>query len=206
MLKTKSEIMRHVLFLFAAFVAIAMIFEPLTVLFRSSIYQDYHDLIPFIPFVSGYLIYLKRKEIYSEKAYSFGTGVAVILIGIVLYTAGRAFGAGLNLNDYASLIVFSALVLFWGVFILSYGSRAFRNALFPLLFLIFMIPIPAIIIDKIITFLQVGSTEFTNLLLLASGVPFLRDGFVFHLPGMSVEVAKVCSGIRSGLALFIPPF
>ena len=41
------------------------------------------------------------------------------------------------------------------------------------------------------------------MLFMASGVPYLRDGFIFHLPGMSVEVAKECSGIRSGLALFI---
>ena len=53
------------------------------------------------------------------------------------------------------------------------------------------------------TVLQVGSTEFTNLLFMATGVPFLREGFVFHLPGMSVEVAKQCSGIRSSLALLI---
>ena len=57
--------------------------------------------------------------------------------------------------------------------------------------------------DRIIYFLQVGSTEFTNLLFMASGVPFVREGFVFHLPNVSVEVAKQCSGIRSGMAIFI---
>lgn len=199
----KSEIMRHGLFLLFVFTAAVMLFAPLNGLFHSRDSQDYHSLIPLIPFVSGYLLYLKRKELYTEKAYSFGIGAVVILIGIVLYVAGHTVGAGLNLTDYASMITFSALVLFWGAFILSYGSRAFRTALFPLLFLIFMIPIPVIIIDKIITFLQVGSTEFTNVLFMASGVPFLREGFVFHLPGQSVEVAKECSGIRSGLALFI---
>ena len=203
MWKTKSEIMRHVLFLFFVFIAGAMLFAPLNGLFHSRDIQDYHSLIPVIPFVSGYLLYSKRKDIYLKKSYSFRIGAAVILIGIVLYVAGHTVGARLNLTDYASIITFSALVLFWGAFILSYGSLAFRSALFPLLFLIFMVPIPVIIIDKIITFLQVGSTEFTNLLLLASGAPFFREGFVFHLPGQSVEVAKECSGIRSCLALFI---
>jgi exosortase len=36
-----------------------------------------------------------------------------------------------------------------------------------------------------------------------TGVPFFRDGFVFHLSGQSIEVAKECSGIRSTLSLFI---
>ena len=81
----KSEIMRHVLFLCFVLIAAAMLFDPLNGLFHSSFRQDYHDLIPVIPFVSGYLIYLKRKDIYTEKAYSFGAGAAVIIIGIVLY-------------------------------------------------------------------------------------------------------------------------
>ncbi len=57
--------------------------------------------------------------------------------------------------------------------------------------------------DWFIHLLQVGSTEFTNILLTLTGVPFFRKGFVFDLAGMSVEVAKQCSGIRSSLALLI---
>ena len=89
MWKTKSEIMRHVFFLCAIVAAGAMLFKPLNGLFHSPMQQDYHSLIPFIPFISGYLIYLKRKDIYSEKSYSFSTGAAVILIGLVLYVAGH---------------------------------------------------------------------------------------------------------------------
>ena len=57
--------------------------------------------------------------------------------------------------------------------------------------------------DKIIYALQVGSTEAPEVLFILTGVPFQREGFVFHLPGISVEVAEQCSSIRSGLALFI---
>ena len=81
--------------------------------------------------------------------------------------------------------------------------QAYKAALFPLLFLIFIVPIPTALMDHIIYFLQVGSTEFTNLLFMASGAPFVREGFVFHLPNVSVEVAKQCSGIRSAMAIFI---
>jgi exosortase len=81
--------------------------------------------------------------------------------------------------------------------------QAFKTAHFPLSFLIFMIPIPTSIMDSFVSILQIGSTEFTNLLLTIIGVPFIREGFVFQLPGQSVEVAPQCSGIRSGLALII---
>ena len=35
------------------------------------------------------------------------------------------------------------------------------------------------------------------------GVPVLRDGFVLMLPGVSIEIAKECSGINSSIALLI---
>ena len=124
-------------------------------------------------------------------------------MGALLYFGGRFLGVQLNQNDFASIIALSAVLFVNGAFILCFGFMAFRAALFPLLFLIFIIPIPSTLMEGIIYFLQVGSTEFTNLLFMATGVPFLREGFVFHLPGMSVEVAKQCSGIRSSLALFI---
>jgi exosortase len=200
---TKSDMTRHVIFIIAVFVAAVMAYAPLNDLFHSRMYQDYHSLIPFIPLISVYLIYLKIKYIREKMQYSFGLGSAVIITGIVLYTVGLGFGENLNQNDYAGVTTFSSLVLLWGAFIFVYGIKAFTAALFPLLFLVFMIPVPAFIMEKIIVFLQIGSTEFANFLFWVSQAPYYREGFFFYLPGMSVEVATQCSGIRSGLALFI---
>jgi exosortase len=146
---------------------------------------------------------MKRKEIFSDKVYSFGVGAAVIITGIILYMWGLNLDTSLNQNDFTSLIVFSALLLVPGAFISAYGLKAFKEAMFPLLFLAFMIPIPSYLMEQLIYFLQVGSTEFTNILLTLTGVPFFRNGFVFDMAGISVEVAKQCSGIRSSLALLI---
>jgi exosortase len=66
-----------------------------------------------------------------------------------------------------------------------------------------MIPIPTLFMDRIIYFLQAASAEATHLLFIVTGIPFSREGFTFHLPGMNIEVAKQCSGIRSSLGLFI---
>ena len=180
-----------------------MMYGPLADLFRSPLERDYHTLILVIPFISLYLVYIVRKDVSRGMCYGLAVGLPVAMVGILLYAGGRYFGAGLNVNDIATVSTSSAWVLILGGFISAYGLRAFRVALFPLLFLVLMVPAPVCIMDKMITFLQEGSTEFTNLLLLASGVPFVREGFVFHLLGQSVEVAPQCSGIRSGLALFI---
>jgi len=58
-------------------------------------------------------------------------------------------------------------------------------------------------VGKVITFLQIGSTEVTYVFFKLTGIPLLRDGFIFHLPGISIEVAEQCSGIRSSIALLI---
>ena len=193
---------RNIVFLLFGTVALIVAYTPIRALYSSN-KSEYYSHIALIPLVSIYLIYIKRKEIFTEVNYLFALGIPVVLLGIALFLSGLLWGASLDNNNYASLLVFSIFIFINGAFILLYGMQAYKAALFPLLFLIFTVPIPTALMDRIIYFLQVGSTEFTNLLFMASGVPFVREGFVFHLPNVSVEVAKQCSGIRSGMAIFI---
>ncbi|MFZ2397010.1 MAG: exosortase/archaeosortase family protein [Smithella sp.] len=193
---------RNIVFLLFGTVALIVAYTPIKALYSSN-KSEYYSHIALIPLVSIYLIYIKRKEIFAKVNYLFAVGIPVVLLGIALFLSGLLWSASLDNNNYASLLVFSIFIFINGAFILLYGMQSYRNALFPLLFLIFTVPIPTALMDRIIYFLQVGSTEFTNLLFMASGVPFVREGFVFHLPNVSVEVAKQCSGIRSGMAIFI---
>jgi exosortase len=193
---------RNIIFLLFTAVAMIVAYTPIRALYSSN-KSEYYSHIALIPLVSIYLIYIKRKEIFAQVNYLFVVGIPVLLLGIALFLGGILWGAPLDNNNYASLIAFSIFIFMNGAFILLYGISAYRTALFPLLFLIFIVPIPTALMDNIIYFLQVGSTEFTNLLFLASGTPYIRDGFVFHLPNVSVEVAEQCSGIRSSMAIFI---
>ncbi|MFH0801789.1 MAG: exosortase/archaeosortase family protein [bacterium] len=205
---------RHFIFFLFFLLAFLMAYAPIKALYESSSQSEYYSHIALIPLVSIYLVFQKRKLVFLEQENTDGRGahsarndrlaeISLLLAGALLFFVGRGVGAGLNQNDLTALVVLAAVLFLNGGFILAYGLPAFKAALFPLLFLIFMIPIPSALMDGFISLLQVGSTEFTNLLFMATGVPFLREGFVFHLPGMSIEVAKQCSGIRSSLALLI---
>jgi exosortase len=99
--------------------------------------------------------------------------------------------------------VLSALIFWIGGFVLFYGVKAFKIAAFPLLFLLFMVPIPGKALETIIYLLTCGSAEAAYGFFKLSGVPILREGFTFHLPGLSIEVAEQCSGINSSVALFV---
>jgi len=191
--------------IFAAFtlLALGMVFEPLKELLNSAARSDYYSHIVLIPLVSAYLFFQGRKIIFSKPGPIYPFALALSAFGAALYSFGYAQGSNLNQNDYASLLTFSAIVFWAGGFALLYGIWGIQKATFPILFLVFMIPIPGLIMDKIIYALQVGSTEAVEVLFILTGVPFQREGFVIHLPGISIEVAEQCSGIRSSLALFI---
>jgi len=97
-----------------------------------------------------------------------------------------------------------ALVLLWiGEFIFCYGITSFRNAGFSFLFLLLIVPIPSVFLDNVVAALQAGSAQLSYLLFRMAGVPILRHGMVMSLPGVDIEVAAECSGIRSSMALFV---
>lgn len=193
---------RNAIFLSLSIVALLMAYGPIKAFYKTPM-GGYYTHIALIPLVSLYLLYLKHKEITSAARYSIPAGLPVLIAAGALFFASRIWESGLDAGNFASLMALSVVIFANGSFILAYGPQAYRNALFPLLFLVFIIPFPTAVMDSFITFLQVGSTEITNLLFTVSGVPYMRDGFVFHLPNISVEVARQCSGIRSAMAIFI---
>jgi exosortase len=95
------------------------------------------------------------------------------------------------------------VVLWIGVFVLCYGTKTLQAAAFQLSLLLLMVLLPQVLLERSIFVLQGCSTQAAGILFRLGGVPFFQDGFRFSLPGIDVEVAKQCSGIRSGLALFI---
>ncbi|OGD15474.1 MAG: hypothetical protein A2V76_01135 [Candidatus Aminicenantes bacterium RBG_16_63_14] len=121
--------------------------------------------------------------------------------GVGLYFAGRVLGGELDVR--ASLTTLGALLFWCGAYLVIYGKNGSRRAFFPLAFFLFAVPIPALFIEKIIAVLVVGSAYMTRLLFVVFRVPFVQDGPVFYLPGLAIEVAQQCSGIRSSLALLI---
>lgn len=194
---------RNILFVSFSIIALLIFYVPFRELFLSFVSRR-TLLTHYFSSVSQWLFPLfERKQIYLEMDYSFKIGIILLIIGILLYFTGVKQNTGLNQNDYLSLMMFSALTFWTGGFVLFYGVKAFKVASFALLFLLFMIPIPTTVVEGVISALQAGSAEAAYGFFKLTGVPVLREGFTFNLPGMSIEVAKQCSGIRSSIALFI---
>jgi len=194
---------RSLVFLIFSIATIVAFFTPLRELAKMSTKSELYSHILLIPIISGYFLFGKRREVLSSAKYSYILGPLISLSGLFLYIFSLNQATNLNANDFMSLKIYS-IVLFWsGGFLFFYGIKSFRMAIFPLLFLFLFAPLPSIVVEKFILFLQICSTEATYFLFKVTGVPILKEGFTFHLPGLSIEVAKQCSGIRSSLALII---
>jgi len=176
---------------------------PLYTLIRFASGDDTFSYIPLIPLVSAYFFWEKRKEIFSGRDEWYPVGGVLIAGAIVLYIYGAFQGGRVFGNSYLAVMSLSFVVCWAGGVGLFFGPEGWRAGAFPLFFLLFMIPIPGVILDPIVSMLQRGSADASYGLFRVIGVPVYRDGFLFNLPGMTIEVAKQCSGIRSSLSLLL---
>jgi exosortase len=169
---------------------------------KASLERGYSSHVVLIPFLTAYLIWSGRTKIFAEAKSSLRTGLPVALAGVLGFIlASHVVPFAHGAAQVVKLIAVFLLVI--GGFITLYGAPAFKRAAFRFVLLLLMLPLPSIFIRKAIDFLQAGSTELAYGLFSLLGVPVHRDGFLLYLPGLTIEVAKECSGINSSVALLI---
>src|SRR5207237_10326917 len=91
----------------------------------------------------------------------------------------------------------SLLVLLAGIAMFISGKQMLRAVAFPLFFLAFMIPLPAIIYYQITFPLQLIASRVAAACLELTSVPVLREGNLLYLPNYTLGVVEACSRIRS---------
>jgi exosortase len=190
---------------FTAFVAISILvfWKTLSSLLAYSLTRESSSHIILIPFVSIYLLYTDRTRIFPSMRTSIGLAIGLICAGVAVYSFATWRVSPQDGNGLLPAATFSLVLIWLGGFFLFYGTQAAWTAAFPLLFLLLMVPLPDGILNRVVYLLQKGSTEITYLLFRMTGVPVLKQGFLLSVPGVTIEVAQECSGIRSSVALFI---
>ena len=126
---------------------------------------------------------------------------AVLLI--VLVQVNHSVWVG---DLYENTLSSSALAYVFSIYaaaILCLGPSTIRKIAFPLAVGLFTAPFPVPFKDAIVTFFQYTSAEAAYWMLKLAGNTIYRDGLVFALPSITMEVAPQCSGIRSSLVLFL---
>jgi exosortase C (VPDSG-CTERM-specific) len=172
---------------------------PLAHWVRFALNSGLFSYVLLVPFISGYLIWIRRKDVGSESGRSLLPAAFLAAIGLGVLAAGMV-GSAENALTYQML---SYCCLLWGGGFAFLGMQIMRALAFPALFLIFVAPIPPSIVTLLEAALQRASAEVAYRFIAWSGIPILRSGFDFHMPRFSLSIAPQCSGIRSSLVLFI---
>jgi exosortase A len=141
---------------------------------------------------SFYLIYLKRKTLFAQPMKTTPAAFILIIPAMLLYVIGIA-------GDIQLFLHTSTFILLPAVIWLMIGSSAAKIILFPLVFMLFSIPVG----EQLIPYLQEVAADGSVALLRLTGVPLFRSGLYIEIPQGRFLVAEACSGVSFFIASFV---
>jgi exosortase len=148
-----------------------------------------------VPLFSLYLVWRQRSRLRTLPRTGSSLGIPVLVAGAALLYLGD-LGADNFLMRSSLIVIIAGLILF------HLGKPILRAVMFPLAFLLFMVPWPGVVFYAVTFPLQRLAAEQAAWALEMLGVPVLLDGNVIHLAQLSLGVTEACSGIRSLISLF----
>jgi exosortase len=155
--------------------------------------DDYTHGFLILP-LSFYFAWEKREKLKALNPEPNLLGAGLLLVGLVMLVVGTV-GAELFLQRSSFVVVIAGLIL------LILGRSFLRELLFPVAFLLFMIPLPAIVMNAVAFPLQLFAAQSATFCMQTAGIPVLREGNTIILSNTTLEVVEACSGIRSLQAL-----
>jgi exosortase len=153
-----------------------------------------HGLL--IPPLAAYIAWLRRDDLLAEQPRADTRGLLLTAAACLFYMVGR-LGAEFFLTRLSLVVLASGLIwTFWGL-------GRLRKLAFPLFLLVTMIPLPAILYNRLAAPLQLLASAVSTASLQAAGITVFRDGNIIHLAQNTLGIAEACSGLRSLLSLTV---
>jgi exosortase C (VPDSG-CTERM-specific) len=177
--------------------------QPLSRLMVYAAHTDLHSHILLVPLITGYLLYLQRKHLPVAYGSSIPGAVILCVAAIAALAAGIGWRGSLSVNDELALMALAYVSLIGAGGFLFLGSKWMAAAAFPVAFLVFLVPLPDAAVDWLEKASMLASADAAAMYFRLAGTPHVRQGTVFELPGIVLQVAQECSGIRSSWVLFI---
>jgi exosortase len=148
----------------------------------------------FVPMFAAYILWRQRDEWRAMHRQASNFGLPIMLFAVGLLMLGT-LGAELFTIRLSLVFLISGIVVFLA------GWRVLRSVAFPLGYLIFMIPLPAIVYYQLTFPLQLLASRLGAKGLVALGIRTMRQGNLLILPNCTLEVVEACSGVRSLVSL-----
>ena len=180
------------LYLFTALLGLGFLMSlgaVLTGLFSRWMNDPTYSYGMLVPVISTVLIWNSRNKLFTQPI----KPVRWALIAVVASLLLAAFGMSGSIPSLARLAI--PLFLLASVLYLL-GWAIFKQLLFPLGFLIFMLPLPAQIQVLVTPWLQTQATQLGASLLQLAGYPASTQGNLILVGETPMNVAEACSGLR----------
>ena len=147
---------------------------------------------PIILLLSTWLLYRKWPEmmVRTEGQPSSGAGWVVALAGLVLYLLGRT-------QQFPIFEIGSYIVMLAAVLLVKRGSLALRMLWFPLFFMLFMVPLPGIVVVTLTMPMKTAVSYVTEQVLFFVGYPIARSGVILQIGQYQLMVADACAGLHT---------
>ncbi|MFK8016598.1 MAG: VPLPA-CTERM-specific exosortase XrtD [Gammaproteobacteria bacterium] len=142
-----------------------------------------------IPVIALFLLWRQRRDLLATNWRGMWFGVAMVVFGLTLMILGE-LSAIYTIVQYAFLITLAGLVM------ALVGGAGMRYLWVPLVYLVFMIPLPAFLYNNLSSQLQLISSEIGVAVIRAFGVSVYLEGNVIDLGIYQLQVVEACSGLR----------
>jgi EpsI family protein len=147
---------------------------------------------PKVIFALAAILTYRRREAIRRALSSRGSPVAAapwLLAGLALYLWATYTGA-------TGLLLASFVLTAFGACLLRAGGRLARGLSFPLLVLLFAIPLPAVLTNQLFYVLQLWAARDAATLLPLLGTPVVREGNAIYGAHGQFQVIDTCAGLR----------
>ncbi len=151
-----------------------------------------HGLL--VPLFVAYLLWRDRSRWLSVPLRPSDYGLPILWSALGLLLLGT-LGAELFTARMSFILMIS------GIIVLLAGWQFLRSIAFPIGYLTFMIPLPALVYYQLTFPLQLLASRLGAWGLVHLGIPTMRQGNLLILPNVTLEVVEACSGVRSLLSL-----
>jgi exosortase len=157
---------------------------------------DYTHAYFILP-VSLWLVWRKRHELKHLPSKSpelrptgYALNLALIILGLLMFVFGWR-------QEYLMISTLSLIPLLFGLSGYLYGVQMMRILLFPILYLLLLVPPPLGVLDSVTLPMRYGISVVTANILQAFHYPITRDGLLLSIGGHDIYMGAPCSGFRS---------
>jgi len=138
-----------------------------------------------------WLFWRQRKLISESPDHpSKALGGVSFILGLLFYVYGRAL-------ESRSFEFLSPVLVISGLLLVIKGRQALKAACFPVLYLLFTIPLPAVVVDTLTGPLKQWISVLVVNALYTLGYPISRAGVMISIGQYQLLVADACSGLHS---------